>query len=198
MNALIPYMLYTFSSAITPGPNNFMILNSGLHFGVKKSLPHFWGICLGFGLMMFLVALGMGKIFATYTSIRPIFKIIGSIYMLYLAKKIITSDTTNDHQENVDKKPITFFQACLFQWVNPKAWLMGVGVISLFSLTANYFHNALIIGLVYCLVCLPCVGAWLYFGAILQKILKTEKQRRWFNIGMAVCLVASILLIYVD
>lgn len=196
MNDLIPFLLFAVSSAFTPGPNNFMLLNSGLHFGVKKSLPHFWGVCLGFPAMVLLVAVGLGAVFVEFEWVKQALKIIGSIYMLYLAYQIIRTPKKNkpDHA----KKPLRFMQACLFQWVNPKAWLMGVGAISIFTLSDNYLTNAMLISGIYIITCAPCSGAWLVFGSEMQRFLKTEKHRRWFNIAMAVCLVASIAMIYVE
>lgn len=196
MNDLIPFLLFAVSSAFTPGPNNFMLLNAGLHFGVRKSLPHFWGICLGFPVMVLLVAIGLGAVFIEFEWVKQALKIIGSIYMLYLAYQIIR--TSNKNKPGHEKKPLSFMQACLFQWVNPKAWLMGVGAISIFTLSDNYLANAMLISGIYIITCIPCSGAWLVFGSEMQRFLKTERHRRWFNIAMAVCLVASIAMIYVE
>jgi threonine/homoserine/homoserine lactone efflux protein len=196
MHDFIPLLIFSTSASFTPGPNNFMIMNSGIHFGIRKSLPHYFGICLGFPVMFLIVALGMGAIFVKYAWIKQALKIIGSAYMLYLAWKVLTS-----HQKmNVSqtKKPLTFLQVVLFQWVNPKAWLMGIGTISIFTLSANYFHNAVLISLVYALTCIPCVAAWLVFGTFLQRILKKDSHRAWFNLFMALGLVASIGMIIFD
>lgn len=196
MKDLLPFLFFTISSSFTPGPNNFMLMNSGMHFGVKKSLPHYFGICLGFSIMILITALGLGVVFTQYAWIKDILKIIGSLYMLYLAYKIVISH--NKPNQITTLKPLTFLQASLFQWVNPKAWLMGVGAISIFTLSTHYMLNAILISLIYFLVCIPCTGAWLLFGKFLQRILKTDRQRLRFNLLMAVALVASIGMIFVD
>lgn len=171
-------------------------MNSGLNFGVRKSLPHYLGICFGFPVMVLIVALGLGEIFQKYLWVKPILKIIGSAYMLYLAWHILFA--LADPKNSRTAKPFSFLQAVMFQWVNPKAWLMAIGAISVFTITTNYMNNAIVISIAFFLLCLPCVGIWLVFGASLRKILKNEKHQRWFNIAMAICLVASIVMIFID
>jgi threonine/homoserine/homoserine lactone efflux protein len=193
---LIPLLLFSISAALTPGPNNLMLLNSGLQFGMKRSLSLYFGICLGFPLMVLIIALGFGAIFIQYAWLQQAFKILGSAYMLYLAYKVLTSH--NKPKTGGSAQPIGFYKAILLQWVNPKAWLMGVSAIAMFTITHNPFTNAIALSLIFLLTCLPCVGAWLLFGAALQKILKEEHHRRWFNIAMAACLAASIALIFIE
>jgi len=195
MNNLIPLLLFALSTTFTPGPNNLMIMNSGMNFGIKKSLPHYLGICLGFPAMVLIVALGLGVIFMKYAWIKHALKIIGSLYMLYLAWQILRSNKANMDKT---KRPLSFIQAVLFQWVNPKAWLMAIGTISIFTIANTSINNAIIISLVYFLMCIPCIGAWLLFGKFLQHILRTPNQRIVFNILMALALVASIGMIIFD
>ncbi|TAK72223.1 MAG: LysE family translocator [Gammaproteobacteria bacterium] len=196
MNNLIPLLLFTFSTTFTPGPNNLMMLNSGLHFGVKKSFPSYIGVCLGYPLMVLMVALGLGVVFTKYSWIKQVLKIIGSLYMLYLAWQILIS--ASKEKMSQARKPLRFSQTVIVQWINPKAWLMAIGAISLFTITTNYFYNALIIGFVCFFMCVPCTGSWLLFGTLLQRILKKDSHRIWFNIAMALALVASIGMIFVE
>jgi threonine/homoserine/homoserine lactone efflux protein len=196
MNDLIPFTLFAISSSLTPGPNNFMLMSSGMHFGIKASLGHYWGICFGFAIMIVLVALGLGTVFTHYPLVKSILKIVGSIYMLYLAYQIAVSHSRPSIKHRA--KPLTFLQACLFQWVNPKAWLMGVGAISIFTLSSHFVWNAALISLIFFITCVPCTGIWLLFGKFLQKILKTDRHRMYFNIAMAIALVASIGMIFMD
>ena len=196
MRDLVPFLLFAISSSLTPGPNNFMVMNSGMNFGIKRSLPHYFGICLGFAVMILMVALGLGAVFTKYVWLKEVLKVVGSIYMFYLAYKILVSH--NKPSMSPERKPLTFLQASLFQWVNPKAWLMGVGAISIFILSSNYFYNALLISFLYFLTCIPCTGVWMLFGKVLQKILKKDSHRVWFNIIMALALVASIGMIFID
>jgi threonine/homoserine/homoserine lactone efflux protein len=146
--------------------------------------------------MVLMVALGLGAIFIEYAWIKHSLKILGSIYMLYLSWQILTS--SNKANVHHTRKPFRFFQAVIFQWINPKAWLMAVSTISIFTLSAHYFNNAVIISVVYFLMCIPCVGAWLLFGKFLQRILTKDSHRIWFNILMALALVSSIGMIWLD
>jgi threonine/homoserine/homoserine lactone efflux protein len=196
MNDFIPLLLFALSASLTPGPNNIMIMDSGMHFGIQKSIPHYLGICLGFPVMFLMVALGLGAIFTEYAWIKQLLKILGSIYMLYLSWQILTSSSKVN--VNYIRKPFHFLQAVIFQWINPKAWLMAISTISIFTLSNNYINNAIIISVVYFLMCIPCVGIWLLFGKFLQRILTKDSHRIWFNIMMALALVGSIAMIWLD
>ena len=192
MSALMPTLLFATSAMLTPGPNNFMIMNSGLNFGMRRSMPHFLGVALGFPAMVLIVALGFGELFNQYSWIKAAFKVIGTLYMLYLAWQILVSQALNDVTE---AKPIQFTQAVLFQWVNPKAWICLISAISVFSLAANPLLNAVFISLVFLLVLAPSLGIWLYFGVSLKELLRNPRYRRIFNALMAACLVGSIILL---
>jgi len=195
MNELLPLILFCIATSFTPGPNNILILNSGLHFGIKKSLPHFIGICVGFPLMILIVALGFGAVLTEYPWIKDFFKFAGAAYMLYLSWQILNASTNID--ENQKTKPMTFLQAVLFQWVNGKAWVIAVGGISLFTLSENYILNAFAVSGFFLSIGVFTVGVWLVGGALLKHILKNENQIRWFNRIMAASLAASIALLFV-
>jgi threonine/homoserine/homoserine lactone efflux protein len=196
MHNLLPLLLFTISSGLTPGPNNFMIMNSGMNFGLRRSLPHFLGICIGFPIMLLIVALGFGAVFIKYVWIKEALKIIGSIYMVYLAWQILQTSLSDGSKRSI-AKPFSFLQAAMFQWVNPKAWLMAIGAVSIFTIASGYFNNAAALSVIFFVMLLPCLGAWLVFGTVLQKILSQDKHRRMFNILMAISLVASISLIFI-
>jgi threonine/homoserine/homoserine lactone efflux protein len=196
MTDFLPLMLFLISSTLTPGPNNFLVMNSGLQFGIQRTLPHFFGICLGFPMMVLLVALGLGTIFTKYLWIKDVLKVVGTIYLVYLAWQIYRSHASK--KEDAAAKPFSFIQALLFQWVNPKAWLMGIGAISIYTVSSNYFYNALILSFCFFIVCAPGVAIWMVFGKYLQKLLTEERHYKWFNTAMAVALAASVILIYLD
>lgn len=196
MGDLIPVLMFSIAATLTPGPNNFMMLNSGLNFGLKRSLPHYLGICLGFPIMVLMVTLGFGAIFLKYVWLKQLLKIVGSAYILYLAWCIVS--TLAEPKEGARAKPFSFLQAIIFQWVNPKAWMMAIGAISIFSTTENHFGNAISISAMFFLACAPCLGLWLVGGTFLQKILKNAKHQRWFNLAMAICLVASIGMMVIE
>ncbi|MFN3235376.1 MAG: LysE family translocator [Gammaproteobacteria bacterium] len=192
----IPPVMFAVSTTLTPGPNNFMLLNTGLHYGYKKGLPLYLGIVLGFPMMMLIIALGLGTLFTKFTWIESILKIIGIIVMLYLASKIYHAPTNEIDKK--EKKPFNFFQAVAFQWANPKAWVMAVSATSIFDLSRNYFVNALLISLIFLCACTICNGAWIYLGKKLQRFLKTSHHQKRFNQVMAVCLALSMVLMIFD
>ena len=190
-------VLFAFTATITPGPNNVMIMTSGVNFGIGKSLPHLFGICFGFPLMAIMVGMGVSVVFDNYPFIHELIKIAGILYLLYLAWLIATSSSFT--QRDAQFKPLGFWQAAIFQWVNPKAWVMVTGAVAAFTTTAgNIYYQVLVIALAFFAVSFPCVGSWLVFGVGLKKILKSPRHLRLFNISMALLLVFSILPVIQD
>lgn len=197
MEFLPAIFIFAASTSITPGPNNIMIMASGLNFGKRKSFPHYLGICIGFPTMVALVGLGFGVIFDKYPLIHELIKVVGIIYLLYLSWLIANSAPKS--LESAESKPVSFWQAVLFQWVNPKAWIMATGAVAAYtSATSDIYVQVLLIALVFFLVSFPCIGSWLFFGVWLKKFLKEQLHQRVFNISMASLLVISILPITYD
>lgn len=187
--SLIPFAI---AAAFTPGPNNIMIMASGLNFGPRASLPHFFGICFGFPSMFFAVGFGLGYLFERFSLLHEFIQIAGILYLLYLSW-LIANAAPASLDENVDAKPLSFMQAALFQWVNPKAWIMGTSAIAAYTTVgADLNLQIIIIGLVFFSMTFPSAGVWLLFGAGLKKILSDPNHQRAFNIVMALLLIASI------
>jgi len=122
--------------------------------------------------------------------------VIGSAYMLYLAYSILRAHSPSFKERKV--KPFTFTQAMLFQWMNPKAWLMAISAISTYALSTNYFYSAIFMSAIFLLMSLPCVGIWLFLGTKLQHVLMNPRYYRIFNVIMATALIASIAMIYIE
>ena len=184
-------VFFAFATSITPGPNNIMIMSSGLNYGVQKSLAHLAGIQLGFLLMLLAVGLGAGLLLQQ-PLLHQLIKVVGSGYLLYLAWKIASAEP--EQIATGDSKPLSFMQALLFQWVNAKAWVMITGAIAAFtSLHGVYWQQLALIALVFLLVGLPCTGSWLLFGAALKRLLAAPRQRRLFNRLMGALLALSVL-----
>ena len=189
--------LFCITSLVTPGPNNLMIMVSGITHGVRRSLPHYWGICLGFPIMVIAIGLGFSKIFILYPSLHQFIKIIGSVYMLYLAWKIITA---SDHLNMSAKKkqPLTFLQAVFFQWLNPKGWVMSVAAVSTYTVVnTSLYQQILIIALFFFILALPCIGIWLIGGVALRKYLNNPSHLQMFNWLMGILLALSIMLVFI-
>ena len=168
-----------------------MLMTSGLNHGVKKTLPHLFGIAVGFPAMVAALGLGLGAIFLKYPVIHQIIKLIGIVYLLYLAWKI--ANASNPKASTELKNPFTFIQAVAFQWVNPKAWVIAVGAIATYTAIGNVTNQVLIIIAGYLSIGSISMAIWLLLGASLQKLLRQQKQLQLFNIFMALLLVFSVI-----
>ncbi len=191
MDYYFAILLFAFTATITPGPNNVMIMTSGVNYGVRRSLPHFLGICLGFPVMVILVGMGIGTVFERFPVVHEVIKLAGIVYLLYLSWRIATSSPVS--LDGGEGKPLTFWQAVLFQWVNPKAWVMVTGAVAAFtSVSQGIYVQVLLITSAFSLAVFPCVAMWMTFGLGLKRLLKAPSHQRIFNISMAVLLVSSI------
>lgn len=188
LGALVVFSAVT---TITPGPNNVMLMTSGLNHGFARSLPHQMGVVFGFTFMVALVGLGLGAVFTAYPTLYVVLKYVGAAYLLYLAWAIATSGPMEDAQGSTGR-PMTFIEAALFQWVNPKGWVMAVGAMSAYAGVATFPWNVVIITALFGLVGVPSCGAWVLFGSALRRVLTNAKAVRAFNIAMALALVASL------
>jgi len=182
--------LFAFVSSITPGPNNLMLMTSGANFGFKQTIPHFLGVGIGFTLMIILVGLGLMQLFDSFPASYEILKVLSIIYLLYLAFKIARSGTITE-QNNEKLKPLTFIQAALFQWVNPKAWTMALTSISIYA-PSNSFISVLLVAIIFGLINLPCISSWIVLGQKMKLILTDQKRFKIFNITMASLLILSL------
>jgi threonine/homoserine/homoserine lactone efflux protein len=187
---LIALATFCFVSSITPGPNNMMLLASGANFGFKRTLPHLMGVSIGFGAMVLAVGLGVGGLFVLYPALYTVLKVVGGAYMLWLAWRIATADGIGDR--GATARPMSFWEAVAFQWVNPKAWAISLGAITAFVAPGEFLVGVLIVTAVFAAINLPCIASWAAFGVFLRRFLDKPWTLRAFNITMAVLLVASL------
>ncbi|MDQ2064995.1 LysE family translocator [Xinfangfangia sp. CPCC 101601] len=184
--ALIGFGLVT---SVTPGPNNMMLLASGVNFGLRRTLPHMLGISIGHALMVFLVGLGVAGIFTAWPPSLTLLKIGSVAYMLWLAWKIAHSGAPGEGTSRAT--PMTFLQAAAFQWVNPKAWTMALGAVTAYVATPSALAY-LTIAVVFMVVNFPSVMIWAAAGQVLRGWLDHPKRLRAFNWTMAALLVLSL------
>ena len=197
MELFFAVLFFAFSTTITPGPNNVMIMSSGVNYGIKASLPHWLGICFGFPLMVLLVGLGFGVVFERYPHLHQLIKVLGVAYLIWLAWRIASAQPKAIEQGK--SKPFSFMQAALFQWINGKAWVMASGAVAAFTTVGGvYWLEVSVITAAFLLVAFPCVGIWLIFGAALRSILTKALFQRIFNICMAIILVLSVVPVMIE
>lgn len=183
-------VLFAFVSSITPGPNNLMLMASGANFGFKSTLPHLFGVGIGFTLMVVLVGLGIVQLFDLYPLSYQVLKVLSVAYLLYLAYKIAISGSDIENRTS-RVKPMTFVQAVLFQWVNPKAWTMALTAISVYA-PSKSLAAVVLVALVFGAVNLPCISSWAALGQKIQSFLTNQTRLRLFNFSMATLLVLSL------
>lgn len=168
-----------------------MALASGANFGFARSVPHWLGIGLGFGVMLIAVGLGLNQVLAQFPAAYDVLRWVGAAYLLYLAWKLATA-TAMGAEAAASARPISFISAAAFQWVNPKAWVMAVTAMSTYLPAHAGIFDVLLLTVLFVLINLPCVGVWVGSGMALRRFLQDPKRLRAFNIGMAVMLVASL------
>ena len=185
---LTALIAFAFVASVTPGPNNLMLMASGANFGVRRTLPNFFGITLGFIVMVILVGIGIMQVFSAYPVIYGVLRVASIAYLGYLAWKIAMSGSFS---ATASATPMTVLQAALFQWVNPKAWAFALTMITVYapsqSLAAVGF-----VALVAGLVNLPSIFVWILIGERMQRYLREGVRLRLFNYGMALLLLVSL------
>jgi threonine/homoserine/homoserine lactone efflux protein len=181
---------FAFVTSITPGPNNLMLMASGANFGIRRTLPHWLGVSLGFVLMASIVGLGVGRVLDASPVLKNALRAASSIYLLWLAWKIATAARPSNGA--VRLAPLSFVQAAAFQWLNPKVWAMALTAISLYAPGGDFLEK-IAVAVVFGVVNFPSVGIWTIAGQRLKVFLMEPERLRVFNVIMAMLLVASLL-----
>ena len=183
---------FAVAMSATPGPNNTMVAASAARFGVRRTVPHMAGISVGFPIMLVAVAFGAGDLLQAHRWLQVTLRWVGAAYLLWLAWSIARAPGRMDALE-AGRRPMRFVQAALFQWVNPKAWIIAVGAVVTYTSGDRRFAQVLVLAGIFAIVCLPCVLFWANVGAGVARLLKSERALRRFDLAMAALLVASLL-----
>lgn len=183
---------YAFVMSITPGPNNVMLTASGAAFGYRATLPHLLGISFGHAFQTTLVGLGLGLVFARYPLLHPGLQWLGFAYLVYLGWRLLWAGRVGHTQAS---QPLSFMEAAVFQFVNPKAWVMALTTVTLFlPADAPLLAACLAIAVVLVAVNFPCITVWALFGSGMRHLLTSDRRRRAFNLLMSVLLLATAFL----
>jgi len=192
-NLLFALISFYFVMYVTPGPNNAMVLASGLKFGFIKTIPHMSGITIGHVLQLILVCLGLGKIFLIFPQLQNILKIICALYLMYLGYKIIGSFSKIKED---DSRPLRFHEAGLFQIVNPKAWTISSMVASGFlPENGNLFFSILFIAMIALIICPLSISPWAAFGSAIRNLVKNNKIKALIEYFLAILLLITAIII---
>ena len=195
-NLFLALISFYFVMYVTPGPNNAMVLTSGIKFGYLKTVPHMSGINIGHVLQTVLVCIGLGKIFQLFPEIQNILKIICVIYLLYLGYKIIGSFSKIKEDNS---RPLKFYEAALFQLVNPKAWTISTMVASGFLPKDEKLITAILfISITALIICPISISVWAVFGSGIRNLVKSNKKKSFVEYFLAILLLITAILIVIE
>lgn len=193
---IIAIATYNFVMYVTPGPNNAILTASGIKFGFIRTLPNLFGIPTGHGLQLMLVCLGLGSLFIAFPILLEILRYVGATYLLYLSYKMFGSLNVNIKENK--SRPLTFFEAIIFQFVNPKAWIICSTAVSIFYPNdASIFLGTFFMVFMSTIVNLPSISIWAFGGSIIGKYLKNVKLKKFVEFLLALMLIlTSIYIIF--
>ncbi len=188
------FALFAVATSVTPGPNNIMIATSAANNGVRATVPHMLGISLGFGAMVVIVGLGLAGPLAAHPGLHTALRWIGGAWILWIAWSIARAGSVALPDGPSRTAPMGFAAAALFQWVNPKAWIMAVATTTTYtSPERGLAEQILVLGAMFTVLAIPCTLLWSLFGAGAGRVLRSPMQLRTFNAVMAALLVLSVL-----
>jgi len=193
---LFAFILFAAVMFFTPGPNNIMVMSSGLTYGFRRTLPHMAGVTIGFAFMVGAVGIGLGAVFIAFPVLQVILKYVGAAYLVYLAVMIARSGTPR--QSEARRGPMTFWGAAIFQWVNVKGWVAVIGTITAYAAIARFPFNILTQVLTFLAMGTASTVTWTLFGSALRPFLTSPLAVRAFNIVMALLLLASLYPVFMD
>ena len=196
VNLFFALISFYFVMYVTPGPNNAMVLTSGIKFGFLKTIPHMSGITIGHVLQTIVVCLGLGKIFQMFPEIQDILKIICALYLLYLGYKIIGSFSKI---KNDGSRPLKFYEASLFQLVNPKAWTISTMVASGFlPKDESLIISISFISITALIICPLSISVWAAFGSGIRNLVKNNKKKAFVEYFLAILLLTTAIMIVIE
>lgn len=190
-DVFLALLVFSFVSSVTPGPNNFMLLASGVNFGFRRTIPHMLGIAGGFASLLLAVGFGLGALLTAFPALHVVLKIVGGAYLLYLAWRIAMSRALGQGGSGKDE-PMTFLAAAAFQWVNPKAWVMALTAMAVYTNPSAPFLTVFLVTFAFVVVNFPSVSVWAGFGVALRGFLSDPARLKWFNIAMGLALAATL------
>ena len=192
---IVSIALFWFVTAYTPGPNNVVASYSGFNFGIIKTVPHILGVTLGFTSLVLFLTIGLINVFKLFPLIQTVMKYLGTLFLIYLAYKIATSNTSDDTKK---ENPVKFIETFFFQYLNPKGVTVAIIVVSTYvELGENYINYATQVVLLALLFSSTSITLWTFIGKFLRKFATNEKFIKYFNYAMSSLLLLSIITFYI-
>jgi threonine/homoserine/homoserine lactone efflux protein len=193
---LVPLIIFALVGSFTPGPNTVMVTASGAAFGFARTLPHMFGVTFGFALMVFPIGLGLGQFIQAVPAVHWWLRIAGAAYLLYLAWRIARAGDPGAAEST--RKPLTFIEASLFQWINPKALTLAFGVVTAFTTVGgNLWLELGVIALAFAFACFPSLVVWCLFGVAIRNFLSSPRALRITNLILAALVALSVVMLFV-
>ena len=193
---IIPLIFFGIATAFSPGPNNIMTSYTAFNFGIKKAIPTMLGVIIGWTILIIILQLTSVVVFQRYEFIQTIIKILGSIYLLYIAYKLSFAGQTKE--KKLDPKPVTFLNTFWFQFVNPKSIIVGLTSISLFVDTQdNFLIDSIILTIVWFFMAVGSQAAWCLMGKYMREFATSVRFIKNFNYTMSFLLIVCVILFYV-
>lgn len=189
-SSFYPLLMFTLVYSLTPGPNNILLAASGAAFGYRRSLPHMLGVSVGAALMLVIVGCGLCASFSHMPLLHSLLRYLAALYLLWLAWRIAQSGAAGRHQ--APPQPLRFWQGMALQWINPKTWMMAVGVAATYTPREGYFTQLLLAGVLLALVSFPSISLWTLFGQCVACSLRSAEALQRFNRVMAALLLCSL------
>jgi threonine/homoserine/homoserine lactone efflux protein len=192
---IVSIALFWFVTAYTPGPNNVVASYSGFNFGIIKTLPHIFGVTLGFTSLVLFLTIGLINVFKLFPIIQEVMKYLGTLFLIYLAYKIATSETSDDTKK---ENPVKFIETFFFQYLNPKGVTVAIIVVSTYvELGENYINYATQVVLLALIFSSTSITLWTFIGKFLRKFATNDKFIKYFNYVMSCLLLLSIITFYI-
>ena len=190
------FVLFAAVMFFTPGPNNIMVMSSGLTYGFRRTLPHILGVVVGFAFMVGAVGVGFGTVFLAFPILQTILRYVGAAYLIYLAVMIAMAGPPKPGEAS--RGPLTFWQGAMFQWVNVKGWVAIIGTITAYAGIAQFPLNIVLQVLIFLLMGTASITTWTLFGSALRPFLTSPRLVQTFNIAMALLLLASLYPVFME
>ena len=190
-DTFLALLAFVMVGGFTPGPNNMLLLASGVNFGFRRTLPHIAGIVIGISIMVTLVGLGLGRVFEAFPVAYTVLKVVGGAYLVFLAWKIASASRAEEGAV-AGGAPMTFMQAALFQWVNVKGWVMVVTALAAYTVSDHYALSLAIVVAAFFVNSIASAATWAAFGTGLRHVLNDPRYYRYINLALALALILSI------